>query len=54
MHLFKACHEDGYDKIILNTVLSLFSTNSELLLMNKAQKNKKTKKIEDLELHLKQ
>ena len=29
---------------ILNTVLSLFSTNSELLLMNKAQKKKKTKK----------
>ena len=36
--------------LILNVVLSLFSTNSELLLMIKAQK----KKIEDLDLHLKQ
>ena len=42
------------NSLILNTVLSLFSTNSELLLMNKAQKKKKKKKIEDLELHLKQ
>ena len=40
--------------LILNVVLSLFSTNSELLLMKNAQKNKKIKKIEDLDLHLKQ
>ena len=42
MYLFKACHEDGYDKINefsnFRYGLSLFSTNSELLLMNKAQK----------------
>ena len=58
MHLFKACYEDGYDKINelsnFRYGVSLFSTNSELLLMNKAQKKKKKKKIEDLELHLKQ
>ena len=39
-HLFKACHEDGHDKINelsnFRYGLSLFSTNSELLLMNKA------------------
>ena len=29
---------------ILNTVFSLFSTNSELLLINKAQKKEKKKK----------
>ena len=43
-HLFKACHEDGYDKINelsnFRYGFSLFSTNAELLLMNKAQKKK--------------
>ena len=41
-YLFKACHEDGYDKINelsdFRYGLSLFPTNSELLLMNTAQK----------------
>ena len=32
------------NSLISNTVLSLFPTNSELLLMNKAQKKKKKKK----------
>ena len=32
------------NSLILNMILSLFSTNSELLLMNKAQKKKKKKK----------
>ena len=39
---------------VLNKILSLFSTNSELQLMNKAQKKKKKKKKEDLEFRLKQ
>ena len=40
------------NSLILNVVFSLFSTNSEILLMNKAQKKKKN--LDDLELHLKQ
>ena len=48
MYLFKACHEDGYAKIneLSNFKCSFvsFSTDSELLVMNKAQKKKKRKK----------
>ena len=43
-HLFKTCHEDEYDKIneLFNLKYGLlFSTNPELLLMNKVKKKKK-------------
>ena len=39
LHLFKSCHEDGYDKIneLSKCGLVSFSTKTELLLRNKAQ-----------------
>ena len=54
MHLFKACHEDGYDKIneLSNFKCSFVSFFNKL--RDAANELGSKKKLEDLELHLKQ
>ena len=54
MHLFKACHKDGYDKInkLSNFKCSLVSFFNKL--RDAANELGSKKKLEDLELHLKQ
>ena len=61
MHLFKACHEDGYDKTneLSNFKYSFVSFFNKLRVTanewgSKKNKRKKKQKIEDLKLHLKQ
>ena len=54
LHLFKACHEDDYDKIneLSNIKCSLVSFFNKL--RDAANELDSKKKLEDLELHLKQ
>ena len=54
MHLFKACHEDGYKKIneLSNFKCSLVSFFNKL--RDAANELSSIKNLEDLELHLKQ